>query len=59
MRCACASPVSLQSEWYRKKGTKEEGREGGREREGHVTPSFRTDDKTESRSNFNLQVSLV
>ena len=55
MRCACASPVSLQSEWYRKKGTKEEGREG----EGHVTPSFRTDDKTESRSNFNLQVSLV
>ena len=25
----------------------------------HVTPSFRTDDKIESQSNFNLQVSLV
>ena len=26
---------------------------------GHVTPSFLTDDKIESQSNFDLQVSLV
>ena len=38
MRYACASLVSLQSEWYRKKGRKEEMKERGR-------ASFRTVDK--------------
>ena len=60
------------SEWYRKQYTEEtKDNESGtgnstlKERRtgwagyGHVTPSFRTDDKIESQSNFNLQVSLI
>ena len=34
-------------------------RDGDVPKGGHFTPSFRTDDKIEFKSNINLQVSLV
>ena len=45
MRSACALPISIQREQCRRKRNEGHRREGTR---GHVTPSFRTDDKTES-----------
>ena len=58
MRCACALLISLQREKYRNNKERRR-REGWESYVGHVTPSFRTDDKIESQSNIDLQVSLV
>ena len=54
----------LMSHYLKKKGLvgvhRNEGAGMGRcQMGGHVTPSFRTDDRIEFKSNVNLQVSLV
>ena len=55
--------ASLLSHYSKKKLVGDHRNEGVGDGEvpkgGHVTPSFRTDDKIEFKSNINLQVSLV